>query len=49
MTVPTGTKGERLMIGSNSIYATQALTLAIPLGVFVVVLLWGFFQRRETQ
>jgi len=30
-------------------YATQALTLAIPLGVFIVVLLWGFFQRYPTK
>jgi len=29
--------------------ATQALTFAIPLGVFCVVLLWGFFQRRPTR
>jgi hypothetical protein len=28
---------------------TQALTLAIPLGVFAVVLLWAFFQRRPTR
>lgn len=28
---------------------TQALTFAIPLGVFAAVLLWGFFQRRPTR
>jgi hypothetical protein len=28
---------------------TQALTLAIPLGFFVVVLLWAFFQRRPNR
>lgn len=28
---------------------TQALTFAIPLGVLVVVLLWGFFQRRPNR
>lgn len=28
-------------------YGTQSLTLAIPLGFFLVVLLWGFFQRRQ--
>jgi len=33
----------------NSYYGTQALTFAIPLGVFVVVLLWGFFQRRSSR
>jgi hypothetical protein len=27
----------------------QALTFAIPLGTFCVVLLWGFFQRRSTR
>ena len=30
-------------------YATQALTLAIPLGFFIVVLTWGFFQRRSSR
>jgi len=35
--------------GSSSTYATQALTLAIPLGVFIVVLLWGFFQRNTSR
>jgi hypothetical protein len=30
-------------------YGTQALTLAIPLGVFGVVCLWGFFQRRPSR
>jgi len=29
--------------------ATQALTVAIPLGFFVLMLLWGFFQRRPTK
>jgi hypothetical protein len=29
--------------------STQALTFAIPLGVFAVVCLWGFFQRRPTK
>ncbi len=31
------------------IASTQALTFAIPLGVFTVVCLWGFFQRRPTK
>jgi hypothetical protein len=31
------------------IASTQALTMAIPLGVFAVVCLWGFFQRRPTK
>jgi len=30
----------------NPWYATQALTFAIPLGVFTIVLILGFFQRR---
>ena len=36
-------------MSSNPYYGTQALTMAIPLGVFVVVLLWGFFQRRSSR
>ena len=32
----------------SDVASTQALTLAIPLGFFCVVLLWGFFQRRPT-
>jgi len=36
-------------MASNSYYGTQALTFAIPLGFFVVVLLWGFFQRRSPR
>jgi hypothetical protein len=31
------------------IAGVQALTFAIPLGTFLVVLLWGFFQRRSTR
>jgi hypothetical protein len=27
----------------------QVLTLAIPLGTFLVVCLWGFFQRRPQR
>jgi hypothetical protein len=30
-------------------YATQALTLAIPLGFFCVVVVWGFFQRFPSK
>ena len=36
-------------MSSNSYYGTQALTMAIPLGFFVIVLLWGFFQRRSSR
>jgi hypothetical protein len=31
------------------IAGTQALTFAIPLGFFSLLLLWGFFQRRSTR
>lgn len=37
------------MIPATTTYGTQALTLAIPLGFFVLVLLWGFFQRRSSR
>ena len=37
------------MILASDAAATQALTLAIPLGTLFVVLLWGFFQRRPTR
>jgi hypothetical protein len=36
------------MLAATS-FATQSLTIAIPLGFFLVVLLWGFFQRRQTR
>jgi hypothetical protein len=38
-----------MMMAASDIAATQALTFAIPLGFFAVVLLWGFFQRRSTR
>ena len=31
------------------IAGVQALTFAIPLGTLLVVLFWGFFQRRSTR
>ena len=34
---------------ASDMAATQALTIAIPLGTLCVVLLWGFFQRRPTR
>ena len=34
---------------TSSWYQTQVLTLAIPLGVFLLVLIFGFFQRRPTR
>jgi hypothetical protein len=38
-----------MMLAASDIAATQALTLAIPLGFFALVLLWAFFQRRQTR
>jgi len=34
---------------TSSWYQTQVLTLAIPLGFFLLVLIFGFFQRRPTR
>ncbi len=34
---------------AQSAYGTQSLTLAIPLGFFIVALIWGFFQRNATK
>ncbi len=34
------------MIGTDSYIGAQVLTIAIPLGAFLVGLLWLFFQRR---
>jgi hypothetical protein len=34
-------------IAADHYVGSQVLTLAIPLGTFFVVLLWGFFQRRS--
>jgi hypothetical protein len=36
------------MLLLSDVASTQALTFAIPLGTLMVVLLWGFFQRRQT-
>jgi len=32
-----------------STYPTQALTVAIPLGFFILVLFVSFFQRRSSR
>jgi hypothetical protein len=37
-----------MMIASD-VAGTQALTFAIPIGVLLGVLLWGFFQRQHTR
>ncbi len=34
--------------GSNDMVVAQVLTFAIPVGTFVAVMLWGFFQRRRS-
>ena len=34
---------------ASDIAAAQALTFAIPLGTFLVVLFLAFFQRRSTR
>jgi hypothetical protein len=38
-----------MVMAASDIAATQALTFAIPLGFFALVLLWLFFQRRPTR
>jgi hypothetical protein len=37
------------MLASASVDGPQALTLAIPLGTLILVVLWGFFQRRTNH
>lgn len=37
------------MIEAASAYGTQSLTIAIPLGFFIVMLVLGFFQRHATK
>jgi hypothetical protein len=32
-----------------SVGESQVLTLVIPLGVFLAVCFWGFFQRRPSR
>lgn len=38
-----------VMLGTNSLVGAQALTFAIPIGTFIVVCLWLFFQRRPNR
>jgi uncharacterized membrane protein len=38
-----------VMLGSNSLVGAQALTFAIPIGTFIVVCVWFFFQRRPNR
>jgi hypothetical protein len=37
------------MLASAAVDGPQALTFAIPLGTFIVVLIWGVFQRRSSH
>jgi hypothetical protein len=37
------------MVAENPYYGAQVLTLVIPLGTFIAVCLWGFFQRRSSR
>ena|GEM_PF-2631074 len=37
------------MIAASSAYGTQSLTLAIPLGFFIVMIIVGFFQRHPSR
>ena len=37
------------MLAADAFIGAQVQTVAIPLGVFLVGLLWLFFQRRPTQ
>jgi hypothetical protein len=36
-------------LAADSFIGPQVLTLAIPLGTFFAVVLWGFFQRRTDR
>ena len=38
-----------MMMAASDIAGTQSLTLAIPLGFFLLMLVWGFFQRRPNR
>jgi hypothetical protein len=37
------------VIAVSSAYGTQSLTLAIPLGFFIVMLVVAFFQRHPSR
>jgi hypothetical protein len=37
-----------VITASTDFYAAQTLTLAIPLGFFILVIVFGFFQRRPS-
>lgn len=33
----------------DTYFGSQVLTLAVPLGTFIAVCLWGFFQRHNPE
>lgn len=37
------------MLASAAVDGPQVLSFAIPLGAFVLVVLWGIFQRNPTR
>ena len=38
-----------MIYAADTYLGGQALTLAIPLGVFLLICFWGFFQRRSSR
>jgi hypothetical protein len=37
------------VLAASSAYGTQSLTLAIPLGFFIVMIVVAFFQRNPSR
>ncbi len=37
------------MLASAGVDGPQALTFAIPIGTLLIVILWGYFQRRPSS
>jgi len=42
-------EGGSVVVDQQSVVVAQILTFAIPIGVLVLVILWGFFQRRPSE
>jgi hypothetical protein len=38
-----------MVLAADTFIGPQVQTLAIPLGVFLLVILWGFFQWRQVR
>lgn len=38
-----------MSIASDAYIGPEVLTVAIPLGTLLLVILWGFFQRRTNR